>query len=119
MSSAKPMIDKLLSFKPKKFDKKLPNSDLQSLILKNISFGYKPCELVLNNINLKIKKGEKLLLTGKSGQGKSTLLNLLTGQLKPTNGNIIINGLPNQNYTFSEVQQTSQIFTDTLAFNHS
>lgn len=91
MSSAKPMIDKLLSFKPG--------------------------ELVLDKINLKIKRGDKLLLTGKSGQGKSTLLNLLTGQLKPTKGNVLVNGMTNQNYTFSEVQQTSQIFNDTLLFN--
>lgn len=117
MSSAKPMIDKLLSFKPEEFDKNIPNSNLNTLTLNNISFGYKPGELVLDKINLKIKRGDKLLLTGKSGQGKSTLLNLLTGQLKPTKGNVLVNGMTNQNYTFSEVQQTSQIFNDTLLFN--
>lgn len=117
MSSAKPMIDKLLSFKPEEFDKNIPNSNLNTLTLNNISFGYKPGELVLDKINLKIKRGDKLLLTGKSGQGKSTLLNLLTGQLKPTKGNVLVNGMTNQSYTFSEVQQTSQIFNDTLLFN--
>ena len=117
MSSAKPMIDKLLSFKLEEFDKKIPNSNLNTLTLNNISFGYKPGELVLDKINLEIKKGNKLLLTGKSGQGKSTLLNLLTGQLKPTKGKVLVNGVPSQNYTFSEVQQTSQIFNDTLLFN--
>ena len=42
MSSAKPMIDKLLSFKPEEFDKKYSNSNLNTLTLNNISFGYKP-----------------------------------------------------------------------------
>ena len=88
MSSAKPMIDKLNSFKPEKFNTDVSNSNLDTLILNNISFGYKAEELVLDKVNLEIKKGDKLLLTGKSGQGKSTLLNLLTGRLKPTNGNI-------------------------------
>lgn len=117
MSSAKPMIDKLSSFKPEKFNTDVSNSNLDTLILNNISFGYKAEELVLDKVNLEIKKGDKLLLTGKSGQGKSTLLNLLTGRLKPTNGNILINGLSNKSFTFSEVQQTSQIFNDTLLFN--
>lgn len=117
MSSAKPMIDKLNSFKPEKFNTDVSNSNVDTLILNNISFGYKAEELILDKVNLEIKKGDKLLLTGKSGQGKSTLLNLLTGRLKPTNGNILINGLSNKSFTFSEVQQTSQIFNDTLLFN--
>lgn len=56
MSSAKPMIDKLLSFKPEEFDKNIPNSNLNTLTLNNISFGYKPGELVLDKINLKLKE---------------------------------------------------------------
>jgi len=46
----------------------------------------------LNNINLKIAKGEFVFLTGTSGAGKSTLLRLLYGALTPTRGQVLIDG---------------------------
>ena len=45
----------------------------------------------LKNIDLYIKKGEHLAITGPSGSGKSTLLNMLTGIDHPTLGTISIN----------------------------
>ena len=47
---------------------------------------------VLNNINFTLKQGEILTLLGPSGSGKSTILNILTNLLKPTSGEVIING---------------------------
>ena len=46
----------------------------------------------LNNINLNIKKGEAVGVLGKNGAGKSTLLKIITGVVKPTSGNIEIEG---------------------------
>lgn len=42
--------------------------------------------------NLEIKKGEKVLLLGESGSGKTTILSLICGFLNPLSGNIFING---------------------------
>jgi NitT/TauT family transport system ATP-binding protein len=57
------------------------------------SFYNKEGELkVLDNINFNLKEGEVLTLVGPSGSGKSTLLNILTKLLKPTRGDINING---------------------------
>lgn len=47
---------------------------------------------VLKNINFSLNEGEILTLLGPSGSGKSTILNILTNLLKPTSGNVIING---------------------------
>lgn len=47
---------------------------------------------VLQNISFEVQKGEMLALLGSSGSGKSTLLNLMAGLMKPTEGNILING---------------------------
>ena len=47
---------------------------------------------VLKNINFKLLEGEILTLLGPSGSGKSTILNILTNLLKPTSGDVIING---------------------------
>jgi lipopolysaccharide transport system ATP-binding protein len=46
----------------------------------------------LRNINLEIKKGERLGIIGRNGAGKTTMLKLLTGNLVPTEGQVIVNG---------------------------
>ena len=61
-----------------------------NLTLNDICFNYKNSDFLFKDINLEIKKNQKILLTGESGSGKSTLLDLLAGLIKPTNGNIIL-----------------------------
>ena len=60
--------------------------------LHNVSMAYQKEFTALNNINLKIAKGEFVFLTGTSGAGKSTLLRLLYGALTPTRGQVLIDG---------------------------
>ena len=47
---------------------------------------------ILNNINLKIRKNEKVAIIGYNGSGKSTLLKLITGVVKPNHGTVTVNG---------------------------
>lgn len=47
-----------------------------------------------DNINLKVRRGEIHALLGENGAGKSTLMNILSGLLEPTSGEILINGDP-------------------------
>lgn len=54
---------------------------------------------VLNNINIQIRKGEIFGLLGPSGAGKTTLIKILTGQLKADHGNSVINGTDSQKLT--------------------
>ena len=62
--------------------------------LKNVSFKYpKTDKMVLENINLKISRGEKLAIVGENGAGKSTLIKLICGLFRPTAGQILINGI--------------------------
>ena len=65
----------------------------QSIEMKNLNFGYEKNKFILNNINLKIKKGDIIGIIGKSGSGKSTLVNLLSGLLSPDKGTIFIDGV--------------------------
>jgi ATP-binding cassette subfamily B protein len=61
--------------------------------LEKIFFQYnKSLPPVLNNINLIIKKGEKIAIKGKTGTGKSTLINLILGLIEPTQGKLLIDG---------------------------
>jgi len=66
--------------------------------LNNLSFCYKNDKnkerfTILNNVNLKIKKGSKVGFVGKTGSGKSTLIDIIMGLLSPTSGSIDIDGL--------------------------
>ncbi|MCD6469385.1 ABC transporter ATP-binding protein, partial [Candidatus Bathyarchaeota archaeon] len=58
----------------------------------NVSFAYESGEIVLKNINLEIKPGEKIGLVGPSGAGKTTLVKLILRFYDPTEGKITIDG---------------------------
>ncbi len=60
----------------------------------DISYSYPLGEKVLNNISLKINKGEKILINAPSGFGKTTLINIIAGILKPKHGIIKLDGFP-------------------------
>ena len=71
--------------KPINFDK--------CIDIKNLSFRYKEnTHWVLNNINLKIKKGSCVGFVGQTGSGKSTLLDIIMGLLTPTDGCVLVDG---------------------------
>ena len=70
----------------------------ESIEIKNLNFGYEINKPILNNINLKVKKGDVVGIIGKSGSGKSTLVNILTGLLSPNKGVILIDGVNINNY---------------------
>ena len=58
----------------------------------NVCHSFKETE-VLKQINLSVKKGEIFGLLGPSGAGKTTLINIITGQLHPSEGKSIIQGV--------------------------
>jgi ABC-type multidrug transport system fused ATPase/permease subunit len=64
-----------------------------TLELNNVDAGYKAGTAVIKNITLQIKKGEKIIVTGKSGAGKTTLMHLLLRFLKPQSGNMLLDGV--------------------------
>jgi len=61
-----------------------------TLEIKNLTFGYKSNNLIYNNFNLRLNKGELISIVGASGSGKSTLFELITGNLEPVNGTIAV-----------------------------
>ena len=63
----------------------------KNIILNNISFSYRNSDQnVFENLSLNIKKGELIGIIGKSGEGKSTLLDILSGLIEPKKGEIFI-----------------------------
>jgi ATP-binding cassette, subfamily F, member 3 len=54
----------------------------------NITFGYTPERTLIENLSIEIRKNDRICVIGKNGKGKSTLLRLLAGELKPTDGKV-------------------------------
>jgi ATP-binding cassette, subfamily B, bacterial PglK len=65
-------------------------ASFKNIKIKNLSFCYQNNENILDEINLDIKKGEKIGLIGKTGSGKTTLVDLILGLIKPSKGEIKI-----------------------------
>ena len=92
--------------------------------LENISFKYANTKrYVINKFNLTINKLDKIGITGHSGSGKSTFVEILMGLLKPNNGKILFNNREIGKITskwyelFGYVQQKIVLIDDTLISN--
>lgn len=97
-----------------------------SIEIENLTFSYESSKTLINNLNFKINKGDLVGVYGKSGKGKSTLIDILTGLITPHSGKIkcdgvsihknkkswqsIIGYVPQSVYLFDESIQKNIIF---------
>lgn len=94
-----------------------------NITLKNITFSYQNTKKnVLENINLVIHKGERIGIVGETGSGKSTLVDVLLGLLRPSKGEIVVDGRypvwSNQwHRLIGYVPQAIYLIDDTIAGN--
>ena len=85
-------FNKIKNIRRKK-DQLLPSTHVGKAVqLQNVDYSYENKKEVLKNINIEIKKGEKIALLGENGSGKSTLVKIMVGLLEPDSGSICING---------------------------
>jgi len=89
--------------------------------INNISFGYTDNNLVINNFSYQIKSGDKIAIIGESGVGKTTILKLLMGLLKPNLGSIDIiesnQELSNNLSYYTYVPQGNTLFSGSIKYN--
>ncbi len=101
----------------------LPLEEIQTIEFKDVSFSYNNNPLI-ENLNLVIKKGEKIAIVGETGSGKSTIINLLMQFYNIKKGEILINNESIYNYDLksyyqriSLIPQTTFLFNDTIENN--
>lgn len=98
---------------------------LSEIQCKSIYFKYdQESEYILEDVNIKMSKGDIVAVTGESGSGKSTLVKLIMGFYQPTKGNICYDTIKNTEITNDEicglcayVPQFPYLFYDTVAEN--
>lgn len=82
-----------------------------------ISYGQKPA---LRNVSLQVTAGSKIAVIGPTAAGKTQLLYLLTGLIKPTSGNVLFDGQPLDAYDSENFHsQVGFVFQDSIIFNMS
>ncbi len=75
----------------------------ETIAFKNVSYGYNENKLIINSINLVVKKGEKIGFIGETGSGKSTIVDLMLGLLDPDVGEIFIDNNDIKSFKKSEI----------------
>jgi len=85
---------------------------------RNVSFAYPGTErMVLKNFNFTIEPGQRIALIGENGQGKTTVVKLITRLYDPTEGEILLDGVDLRDYTLEELhREMGVIFQDFMRY---
>ena len=87
---------------------------------KNVTFAYVPGKNVLNGINLRIPRGQKVALVGESGGGKTTICSMIPRMYDVSGGEIDIDGTDIRKYTLKSLRQhIAYVFQDNFLFSGS
>ncbi|RYJ51492.1 ATP-binding cassette domain-containing protein [Flavobacterium petrolei] len=104
--------------------KGIQDFSIEKIEFQNLNYGYLPDEFVLKDINLKIRKGEKIKIEGQNGSGKSTFSKVLTTLYHPNSGSILINEREKKFYNDDKmrdkillVTNEDTLFNDTIQNN--
>lgn len=127
-----PAVDDIFKFlKRLKIKKIISNKNSirtfeDKILIKKVEFAHKNKKenlKIFENLNLTIKKGEKISIMGHSGSGKSTLIDLILGFLKPDNGELTVDNINVKNFFSNNIisycPQSIHIFNTSIEKNIS
>jgi ATP-binding cassette subfamily B protein len=119
-------ITDLLEFfglQPKVFSKPnalpVPKAIRKGFEFQDVSFAYPgQTRLVLSNVSFRLEPTERLALVGENGQGKTTIVKLLTRLYDPTGGRILLDGVDLREYDLEDLwKETGVIFQDFMRYD--
>jgi len=108
-----------------KIEKEVDNENknlenINNIEFKNVSLSYDGINIVLENINFKVEKPMQIAIVGKSGTGKTSLINLLPRFYEINSGNILINGIDSREYKLEELRKNiAYVFQEPVIFEKS
>lgn len=119
------LIEELTRNYEKDSMKIIPDKISNNFVFKDATFKYEGSDKnVLQNITFSIARGERVAITGKSGEGKTTILKLMTGMLNPSSGNTYFCDVDikdiNHNFLYNKigiVMQENNLFNMTIMEN--
>lgn len=94
-----------------------------SIVLDEVTFRYPDGTAAVDGVHLSIERGERVAIVGQNGAGKTTMVKLMNGLLKPTTGTVTIDGEPTTKRTTATIAQSvgyvfqnpdDQIFTSSV-----
>ena len=95
-----------------------PRPIRQGFEFENVSFAYPGnSRLILDGLNFRLERGERMALIGENGQGKTTIVKLLTRLYDPTAGRVLLDGVDLREYDIEDLcQQIGVIFQDFMRY---
>ncbi len=98
-----------------------PRPIRQGFEFKNVSFAYpRTSRQILDNINFSLQPSERIALVGENGQGKTTIVKLLTRLYDPTAGKILLDGVDLRDYKLEDLwKEIGVIFQDFMRYEMS
>ena len=96
---------------------KLSLEKINNIQIENLNFSYNENKQILNNINIEVNSNDKIAIIGKTGSGKTTLVNLLCRFYELKDGTIKINGQDYKKYELSDLrEQIGYVMQDVVIF---
>ena len=103
---ARSRVDELYELAAERKGSKQVDKGLRgALRFDRVSFAYEGEAPLLDGVSLDIKPGEAIAITGRNGVGKSTLLKLMAGYLRPNDGQVLLDGQPVESYELSSLRR--------------
>ena len=107
-------------YEDEKFGKKELDKKPKTIEFKNVTFGYKDDDITLKGFNVKFVPNKKIAVVGRSGQGKSTLFNIITRIFDTKEGEVLINGINIKDLTEESLRKNVSIIRqDPFIFNRT
>ncbi len=104
-------LDSVLELKNEKNGEIEFNSSEFTIELKDLSYHYPEGKNILSNINFKIEKGNKICIYSEPQIGKSTILKILSFHYLNYDGNMLINSIPQKNYSLRSLRKKTSYFS--------